>query len=386
MNYFMTNTRNLSLTAVTLAVLSCQKSGNDGGNNSPGGSIADAETFSSRLQFFGAAKKPGNAPKGPTGTSLRTSLRDTFYLFDEIKYPVKFLHSKTQNVTGAFVQLSATGGGGLVSHHYDVPETPNHGSDTVSVVLIGIDPADLKVPQVFDITIVPHDASGQPLAQIKRPVKLQLGNNKPNANCGLELPQGQNWRWVFSMTQDGSFINEPFKVHSPGGQDIRGYCCANGSSTLPCPPFDVVGKTLHFATYYQILSETFLFFNNGNFGRFTLEDSPVPQPSQSNFCCSGSGVVLPGLKQTSYNGTWTLKSFTYTASLNAPYLKNDTQLLELKTTSSSGTGFGNPGGVLHQLDCKIGSLVMVQLSNDGVGKHLVKVYVPSSEPLWNAMD
>lgn len=381
-----------------LAFSSCKKADtNDDNNNNnnpptqPGGNIADAETFSGRLQFLGATKKSGNAPKGPSGSNMRTSLRDTLYLFDEVKWPIKFLHTKQQNVTGVFVQISSAGSGGLVSHHYDVPEVPNMGSDSVSVIIIGIDETDLKLPQVYDILITPHDPSGQPLAQIKRPVKLEQRNNEVNTSgsCGLYLSASQFWRWYFSMTQDGSFVNEPNTVHSPQGQDISGHCC-NGNSVYPlnCPgdSTGLVGlKKLHFATYYKINQETFSFFPNNSFVRVTEEDSPVPLPGQSNFCGSGAGVVKASLKQTRYEGKWTLKPFTYTASLNADYLKNDRQTLELLTTSSTGTGFGNPGGVVHQLDCKIGSLVLVQ-TTFGSGKHLIKFYELSDLRVWSAMD
>ena len=48
--------------------------------------------------------------------------------------------------------------------------------------------------------------------------------------------------------------------------------------------------------------------------------------------------------------------------------------VEFTYNTSNGTGYGNPGGIIHQLDCKIGSLVLVQADREGGGRHLIKIY------------
>jgi len=73
---------------------------------------------------------------------------------------------------------------------------------------------------------------------------------------------------------------------------------------------------------------------------------------------------------------WTITAANIPA--NAPvWLKRATQQLNLQTISTTppgSTSFGNPGGVIHQLDCKRGVLILVQLDREGGGNHLIKYY------------
>ena len=286
----------------------------------------------------------------------------------------------TKNVSGVFMQILINGSAS--TFYYDVPELKDmSSSDSISVITFAIDPTDLKKPQTADIKIVPYDKNKQPIVQIIRPVKIDDRRIQlPPANsCGFDLPPTMFWGWDVSFTPNNLdvFFNTPGKVHSPQGQDIQGSCC-NRISTYPLDcPGDAAGifrRRLHFATYYQINFETFQFFGSGTFLRVTEEDSPVPLPSQSNFCGSGNGVVLPSVKVTRYDGNWTVSKAVLPP--NKPFwmTSSDSLQLTLRTTSSTGTGFGNPSGVIHQLDCKVGSLVLIQLSRDGSDAHLIKGY------------
>ena len=380
----------------SIVFFACRK---DEGTNPPPGAgttSADADLIAARLLFLNSTRKQGDPPAATSNNSLKISFKDTFYLVDEVLKPIKFLHlDKTKDMAGAFIHVSLSGAS---SFYYEAPELKQMSeSDTVSVIMIGIDPSNLNPPLIGELKIIPYDKNKQPIAQFVRPLKVAKDEEitLPNNDCGLELPVGQMWRWVGSYllpeiigAEDTlKFYSEPNKVHSPEGQDITGACC-NGVSVYPngCPgdPTGIFDRKLHFATYYQINYEYFRFFNSGNFKRETSEDSPIPFPAGSNFCAGGNGLVMENLKQISYDGTWTITPAQIPP--GAPgWLKNDKQQLNLKGVSSTGTGFGNPGGVIHILDCKSGDLVLVQLDRGGGGMNLIKVYEVEKlgDPLWH---
>ena len=61
---------------------------------------------------------------------------------------------------------------------------------------------------------------------------------------------------------------------------------------------------------------------------------------------------------------------------NTPsWLRGDSLQLVLITKSSTGTGYGNPGGIIHQLDCELGALILIQPIGEGSGTYLLKAYV-----------
>src|SRR4030095_2758884 len=247
-------------------------------------------------------------PAGTQASSLKISFEDTLYLMDQVKMPVKFLHKDTtQNVSGIYVQVQAAVVGGTfnnASYYYDVPEMAEmDSSDTVSVIMIGIDATNLQVPVSFNITITPYDSSGQPIAQAIRPVKIAEHKTDPNGNagsCGLVLPDDEYWDWELSyilanpITQEHPFYfyNDPYKVFGASGQIIRGNCC-NGISVYGfCSPLDTtLNARLHFATYYRIMGETLTFHEDGTFFRQTFEDGANPLPAASDFCAGGEGVI-----------------------------------------------------------------------------------------------
>src|SRR6266404_3292886 len=105
-------------------VLSCKKNGStqDGGNNGNGNNTgsANADSISGHLQFFSAQKIQGAVPKGSAGSALKISFKDTLYLLDQVKLPVKFLHiDTTQKMTGVFIQVMGLLGGSFATTYYD---------------------------------------------------------------------------------------------------------------------------------------------------------------------------------------------------------------------------------------------------------------------------
>ena len=375
-------------------ILACKK-GEPDANPGPGTptdttTVEDVNNVSDHLQFLGSTKKQGKIPAAPAGgSSLKISIKDTLYLVEGMKIPVKFLHQDTtKNVAGVYVQvhglfIGSTGGPLDATHYYDVPElTETAENDTVSVILIGFDPTDFKFPLSFTVTITPYDPSGQPLDVTEVPVTVvELKDDpKKSGNCGLVLPDGDFWAWdlsyILTDPYDGtfSFYSDPRVIFGKGGQNIKG-CCVNGVSDYgaTCLQKDsIYEKRLHFSTYYQIRSETFTFYDNGTFLRQTFEGTANPFPDESDFCGSGPGVVHEKLNHTVYNGNWTMNKMTVPPDLKPYY---DTRnYLTLQTTSSTGGGYGNPGGIVHQLDCRIGVLALIQLDREGFGQHLYKFY------------
>jgi len=386
------------------SISSCKKNNPGGGAPvNPGGS-ANADTLSDHLQFFDAAKIQGTIPKGPSTNSLKISFKDTLYLMDQVKRPMKFLHTDTtQNVAGVYLQvyIGVAGGPLGATYYYDVPEIPEMAdNDTVSVVMVGFDPIGIRPPLTFDVKIIPYDKNKQPIAEAERPVKITDHTVDPNGNagsCGLVLPSGEYWDWQCSYTYKEplpnayfsgiDFYSAPDKIWLPEGQDIKGSCCGGTSVYGICPGVRQPNASLHFATYYQIQKETFVFFDNGTYLRQTFEESPIPIPDSSNFCAGGEGIVKSNLNHTIYNGNWTISPVTLPPDLQAiqHFGYHDSLGLHLSQTSSSGGGYGNGGGIIRQLECNTGDLFLIQVDPEGAGKHLYKWYerrLPGDLPWW----
>lgn len=369
-------------------------------------SSVNADTISNHLQFINATQIQGTIPKGPSGSSLKISFEDTLFLMDQVARPIKFLHKdETENVAGMYVQVHGAIGGASATYYYDVPEIPESAdSDTVSVILIGVDPAGLidpegvppaGAPDPFIITITPYDEGHQPIAEDVRTVKISERKIDPQGTggtCGLVLPQGENWLWetsftsTFKITKNNPFffLSDPRTVFGADGQDIRGSCCEGVSVYGFCSGLDTLNASLHFATYYQISHESLVFFDDGTFFRQTFEKSPYPAPAESDFCTAVEGVVYDRINHTKYYGNWTTKLVDFPPDPEFAHYKYDPFYLFLSETSSSpvGGGFGNLGGFIHQLDCNIGALVLIQPDLEGSGLHLYKLYYRAASGIY----
>lgn len=365
---------------LTTCVFSCKKIDNEEDPKTPPGSV-NADTLLNHLQFLGAIKKTGAFPQGSTNAGLKISFKDTLYLSDQVKTPIKFLHQDTtKNVAGIFVQVHGSTGG---SFYYDVPEVADVAdNDTVSVIMVGVDPVGLidtdGVPPAgppsitFIVTIIPYGKNHEPLAMADRPVKISDPIIDPFANCGLVLPPGEYWDWHLSyvLNSDGStfsFYNDQDKIHGAGGQFINGSCC-NGISVYGlCPGDTILNARLHFATFSQYAEEAFIFHPDGTFARNTRMLAANPRPLESDFCSSGPGVVFEDISNVAYFGNWTITKANVPASLQH---YGDSLQLTLQGTSSTGGGYGNPGGIIHHLNCNF--LTMIQTT--GTSGYLYKYY------------
>ena len=346
---------------------------------SPGKSL-HIDSISDHFRFTNATKKQGAIPKGGGGTDLKISFEDTLYLTDQVKRPIKFLHmDTTKDVKGMYFQVHGSVLGTSASYFYDVPEVPDMAdSDTVSVVLLGVDPAGLLGPAgspglVFNVTIVAYDESGQALDQTTRPVKIDHPNNNPGAGpCGLQLPPGDYWNWHLSLIEDKSngkltFYNDADKIWGAGGQFITG-CCINGHSSyntvLNCELDPTKARRKHFATFFQHEESATKFFNTGEYTQFSRQTHSNPDPSATDFCSAKPGVVNIRSTNVTEEGTWSITKLT-------PY-KGDSLYLRLFQTKSTGVGLVSPEGFIHQLDCNV--LVLINPDNEFPDNALVSFY------------
>jgi hypothetical protein len=347
--------------------------------------VEDLDDLSDHLQFFSATKKEGKTPAAPTSSSLKFSIKDTLHLGEGVLMPIKFLHDELTNVAGVYIQvhgpLSGGSAGTFATNYYDVPEELNTAeSDTVSIIVVGFDPADFEFPLSFDITIAPYDEGGQLIDETEVPVVIEDindPNNSSSGSCGVVLPQGSYWDWFWSYDSIGKVVTDPFYV-AGGDQIIKG-CCVGGISDygILClsgtPEVDLlVERSLPFPTYYQIAAETFIFFDNGTYTRFTQENSANPLPSKSDFCNGDIGIVDIQVSKVTYGGNWTITKNVPTIP-GWPPLDN----LTLQGTSKTipGGGYGNPGGFLVFRGCDIMDMLQVSYQDGEYPTILFKKYV-----------
>ena len=261
-----------------------------------GNSSASADSLSDHLQFVNAKKIQGTIPAGAQASSLKISFKDTLYLTDQVKMPVKFLHEDTtQNVAGIYIQVQGLIGGSFASYYYDVPEVQElDSSDTVSVIMIGIDPTDLQVPLSFNVTITPYDDEHHPIKQTDETIEVVKHTSDPKGKggCGLDNRLNETWDWVMSYMEKSDFTSTPEKIWGADGQDILGSCCDGNISIYgTCPGVRLPNRSLHFNTFYQIAGEQITFYDGGQFDRRTVERGANPLPDSSNFCDPFEGRV-----------------------------------------------------------------------------------------------
>ncbi|MGN6211886.1 hypothetical protein [Parafilimonas sp.] len=359
--------------------------------DNPGDSILTGihpDSVADRLHFLNTTKIAGSIPDAPANNSLKISFKDTLFLLDTFVQPVKFFHTdKNENVAGIYVQIFIGGSGGIFesSYYYDVPET-TPGSDSISIIYIGFKEDGFVPPPGCLINIAPYDEDKKIIAEATRPLVIteheEVNNPGNNGSCGLVTPSDESWVWetTISYAQAGKLI-----IYEPGvrydydnpnpqhtGQDILG-CCIEGESHYgaECLSTDSSNqRILNFATGYSINSESFKFFDNGRFHRITIEKSVNPAPEESDFCGNGPGVVKDKISAVTYEGNWAIET-------TPPYRRWDTKWLSLLTTSSSDPlgGFGNAGGYIHQLNCRMKPpvLVLIEPGREGEGE-LIKIY------------
>ena len=348
------------------------------------GVVLHGDTILNHLQFLNATKITGAIPKGPSGSSLKISFKDTLYLSDKVKRPIKFLHKDTtQNVAGVFLHVTGGTGG---TFYYDVPEAPDMAdSDTVSVILIGVDPEGLTgtgtgvppagpgSPVPFTVTIVPYGDDKQPIGTATKPGIIEKPKVNPTGSCSLVTGDYWDWDMSYIPLPDSSgkfaFYNDPKKIWGLGGQNIRG-CCANGVSSYSANCSVPNQRYLNFQTIFGDIEEIYQFFGDGTFVSYASRFYTTPEPQLSNFCGSGQGVVTTKNSAQTKNGTWSIGP--------ASPLGKDSLYLDMLVTFSTtagNAGYYIPRGIIHQLDCKVGTLVVIRRNSEQPNNRDADMYI-----------
>lgn len=344
----------------------------------------NADTISNHLRFKNAKKLTGIIPKGPAGSSLKISFKDTLYLVDKWKIPVNFLHEDiTKDVAGVYIQvhIGATG----ATFYYDVPEVPDIATnDTVTTILVGIEPDGLVdtsgVPPAggappFEITIVPHGPDGQPLGEITVPVEVSEPVTDLKGACGLITKEGEAWNWSMSFIPDPNnptgedfFFNSPNKLWGLLGQNIQG-CCTNGISAYTANCLDKNKRSLNFQTFFNWPNALYKFFENGTYAGLSEFLRSEPDPQASNFCGVAPGVVKEDFDRYFLEGTWSVSSSNVLTTLGT-------------STPQAGSLPARPDGRIELVSCRL--LIIIQPNAEGGSSELAKFYTrqDSSSPEW----
>lgn len=367
-------------------MLGCKKPDAAPGDPSPAGDTSNADTISNHLRFKGAEKITGSIPKGPAGSSLKISFKDTLYLVDKWKLPVEFLHEDTtKDVAGVYIQVHIGSTSG--TFYYDVPEVPDiAANDTVSMILVGIDPEGLDTSGVppaggappFEITLVPHDSTGQALGEITVPVEIANPTADPRGECGLFTKEGEAWFWSMSFVPNTSdpfgddvFFNAPHKLWGHEGQRIFG-CCHGGTTseyTANCADDDKA--SLMFRTFFNWPNELYKFFENGTYAGLTEFISADPYPKETNFCGVADGVVKEDFDRSFLEGTWTLGSNAVLSTLGT-------------STPQAGSLAARPDGIIDLVSCRL--LIIIQPDREGGSRNLVKFYTRVTPGSWHLLN
>lgn len=363
-----------------IVLFSCKKnSGTDPLRPDPPGDTKNsflADTIANRLILMHATKLTGKLPNGPSGSSLKISIKDTLYLSGEIKIPIKFLQQDTtKNITGALIQISA--GGSASSYYFDVPEVADVAdNDTVAMILVAIDTKDMLedgVPPVggvpLEIKIVPHDKNGDALAEVTRPISISKPKKNITGPCGLVNNHGDAWIWEYSYTigqGDFDFFNSPLKLWGLLGQEIQG-CCTNGESdyTANCAPENK--RRLNFQTFFNWPREKWVFLEGGIYGGVSDYLAAFPEPEKSDFCGDGPGVVQENFRTSFPDGKWSVNG----------------SMLSMAGTVAANTA-ARPNGEIFILNCRF--LTIIQRSAEGDRSALAKFYYrqnPGESPWHN---
>jgi hypothetical protein len=371
----------------------------------PGNLTAEeVDKISDHMLFVGSTIKEGNSPSAPGGSSLKISIEDTLHLAAGIPVPVKFLHDKLTNIGGAYIQVhswsASTNAVVYGTYHFDVPElAETNENDTVSIIMVAFDPTDFELPLPIDITITPYDENGQPLDKTEVPVVVD--DPITSGECGLVQP-GSYWEWehsyilnldyVHTWINFGAYPDLPDSTsvyayyYAPeklwgGNQMVKG-CCNNGNSAYSASCLNTESeRVLLFLTYYQQDYESIEFRDNGTFHRVTMENSAKPAPDKTHFCNDIAGVVDITSNNVSHEGNWTITP-KVTVSVRNIYEEEDRTVdyLRLQGTSSTGGGWGNPGGAIIRLSCN--QLILLQLDQEGGTNDLWKIYKRSTGERW----
>jgi hypothetical protein len=346
-----------------------QDAENDDDNNSNDTVLtsSEADKIADALRFKNSAKVTGTIPTVINSSLSRTNSKDTIFLMDGVKIPIRLSHPEGQIISGIFIAVKGS------TFYQDMPAEIEGESDTVSIIIVDIDAGDLDLPADVPAEIVPYDNSKQPIDIIERIITIEEPEALPcdilvqrpgtlTDSTGYWAPE---WYWhhtiVFNPNGDPIFINAPGNAHITKTQ-YEG--CCDFTTGKNC---NILATTLNASAdvviAYTIMSETFAFFTDGTFVRQTHERKQNFDPNTTDWCAGLAGYTYSDDVVT-YQGTH-------------DYIPGDTNISYLtKYSSCELCGYGSPGGSLAY------SCHLMVISRNTEGSNQVRVYVRDPTSDW----
>jgi hypothetical protein len=195
-----------------------------------------------------------------------------------LKIPLRISHPASVLINGLFIAVKNS------TFYYDVPIQEEEDSDTVSLIILEIDPGEVDFPFDIPVEITPYDQSKLPIDVIERIVTVE---DPASGGCDI-LADGDTtsigppeWVWhatiVFDSQGEPTFVNAPGRVY--GASQTIGGCCNEDPSVCPQLIYNPVKKFSELiydsevtaGTLYSIDLEFFTFFKDGTFMRSTIE-------------------------------------------------------------------------------------------------------------------
>jgi hypothetical protein len=268
---------------------------NPSNNNTPGElTQEEADVFMDRIGFTSSTKMTGTIPPVIKASLVKTDSKDTIYILENLKMPLRISHPASMELSGVFIKAENS------SFYYDVPIDEEEESDTVAVVILEIEPDDQAAASDVPIEIIPYGPSKSPVDIIKRVIRVE----EPSSECDLLIDgdtsdlEEVHWIWhsttILDENESVKFLNSPSRadtaIQRPWG------CCGTPPA---CPELKLDPATGKYTwvydsrvtatTYYSIAYEGFSFYKNGTYTRISIELIKNFNPATTDWCSKRAG-------------------------------------------------------------------------------------------------
>ena len=331
----------------------------------PGEESEAADAFLSALVFANSAQLSGQLPNATNTDEVKMNVKDTIYLMEGVKIPLRFSHPENQPIAGIYIAVNHS------TFYFDVPINQEEESDTVAIVFVDIDPDTGEFPLNAPAKIIPYDENDQPIDVIQRIITIEEPATpgcdilvaKPGTlgdTTGFWSPE---WFWhhtiAFNSLGEPTFVNAPGLAHVT--ETMYEGCCDYDDNKNCNILSTELNETVNAKISYTIMSETFSFFTDGTFARQSFERKTNFDPETTQWCSNSPGYKHDDVVVT-YRGTH-------------DYVPGGTSIsLPTDWASCDLCGYGSPGGTLT-FSCHM----LVISRNNG---SQIRVYVRSSTSEW----
>lgn len=248
------------------------------------------------LDLINPVKITGDFPDAMQ-TDLKINYKDTLYVIKDNSYKARVvvLHDEGIDITGFYVWINGMAGS---SYYYDVPRDAAEGSDSTTVIYIGLDPDEDEVsfPYTVPVTIVPHDASGVGIKKIERHITCEMPGD---GDCEIYNDDGSAWIWRFTQRYNyqGNLaeVRSPYAIDINVGDRVSFKGCCNSGIYVPygepmgadgyCEEDDETGsqflRTVFYKTGYFNMYDYLFLFKSRAFVHYSGDATRNFNPSES---------------------------------------------------------------------------------------------------------